>query len=233
MFTEIDPDLLLQAYREGIFPMAEHGDSAYFNFYRPHRRGLLPIADLHIPRRLKKTLRQHPFRITVDAAFETVIDACARTHPGTKRHNTWINPGIRDAFVALHEQGHAHSIECWHGKAFAGGIYGLKIGSVFCGESMVSLLTDASKVALVHLCARLWQGGFTALDAQFSNPHLEQFGLYEITQAQYEKIIAKDMNRPALWTGTLPPREERRLIEDYLGVKATAFDGMNGAPPKD
>lgn len=225
MFTEIDPDLLLQAYREGIFPMAEHGDSDYFNFYRPHKRGLLSIESLHIPRRLKKTLRQHPFRITVDEAFETVIDACARTHPGTKRHNTWINPGIRDAFVALHEQGHAHSVECWRGKAFAGGIYGLKIGGVFCGESMVSLLTDASKVALVHLCARLWRGGFTLLDTQFSNPHLEQFKIYEITQGQYEKKIRTDMNLSAEWIGTLSPRAEERLVEDYIDNLASASAG--------
>lgn len=206
--------------------MAEHGDSDYFNFYRPHRRGLLPIADLHIPRRLAKTLRQHPFRITVDEAFETVINACAKTHPGTKRHNTWINEGIRDAFIALHEQGHAHSVECWRGKAFVGGIYGLKIGSVFCGESMVSLLTDASKIALVHLCARLWRGGFTLLDAQFSNPHLEQFGLYEIPQGQYEKMIRMDMNKPASWTGTLLPRDEHQLLDDYLTVNATAVAGI-------
>ncbi len=198
--------------------MAEHGDSEYFNFYRPHKRGLLPIADLHIPRRLKKTLRQYPFRITVDEAFTTVIDACAKTHPGTKRHNTWINPGIRDAFIALHEQGHAHSIECWRGKAFAGGIYGVKIGSVFCGESMVSLLTDASKVALCHLTARLWRGGFTLFDAQFSNPHLEQFGLYEIPQGQYEKKIAIDMGKAAQWIGTLPTAQEKALIGDYAGV---------------
>lgn len=200
--------------------MAEHGDSDYFNFYRPHKRGLMPIADLHISRRLRKTVRQHPFRITVDDAFETVIDACAKTHPGTKRHNTWINHGIRDAFVALHEQGHAHSVECWRGKAFVGGIYGLKIGAVFCGESMVSLLTDASKVALCHLTARLWRGGFTMFDAQFSNPHLEQFGLYEMPQAQYEKIIRTNMNKPAQWIGTLSPRDEHLLMENYLGARA-------------
>ncbi len=218
MFTKIDPELLLQAYREGIFPMADSGDAAYFNFYRPHRRALLPIKALHIPRRLRKTLRQQLFRITADEAFETVIDSCAKTHPGTKRNNTWINRGIRDAFVALHEQGCAHSIECWHGKSFAGGIYGLKIGAVFCGESMVSLLTDASKVALCHLAARLWRGGFTVFDAQFTNPHLEQFGIHEITQGAYEKIIRADMNKPAVWTGTLSARAESDLIHDYIGA---------------
>lgn len=220
MYTEIDPDLLLQAYREGIFPMADSADSTYFNFYRPHRRGLLPIEGLHIPRRLKKTLRQMPFRITADEAFETVIDACAKTHEGSKRSNTWINRGIREAFVTLHEHGHAHSVECWRGKNFVGGIYGLKIGGVFCGESMVSFLTDASKIALVHMAARLWKGGFTVFDAQFTNPHLEQFGITEIPQGQYEKIIQKEMNRPAQWTGTLAPLQERQLLADYLMANA-------------
>jgi leucyl/phenylalanyl-tRNA--protein transferase len=220
VYTDIDPELLLHAYREGIFPMADSADSTYFNFYRPHRRGLLPIKDLHIPKRLQKTLRQMPFRITADEAFETVIDSCARTHAGTKRDKTWINKGIRDAFVALHEQGHTHSIECWRGKNFVGGIYGLKIGSVFCGESMVSLLTDSSKIALVHMAARLWKGGFTLFDAQFTNPHLEQFGIYEITQNAYEKKIRDDMNKPAHWTGTLTPTQEKLLLEDYLNNKS-------------
>lgn len=222
MFTDIDPELLLQAYREGIFPMAERADSAYFNFYRPHRRGILPIETLHIPRRLKKTLWQYPYKITVNTAFATVIDECAKTRGEGKRANTWINQGIRDAFIALHEQGHAHSIECWKGKNFAGGIYGLAIGSVFCGESMVSLETDASKIALVHLAARLWRGGFTILDAQFTNPHLEQFGLYEITQSAYEKIIRMDMNKQAEWTGTLSAAKEKQLLEDYLAINAAA-----------
>ena len=213
MYTDIEPDLLLQAYRQGIFPMADSADARYFNFYRPNRRGLLPIR-LHIPRRLKKTLRQQPYRVTVDTAFETVIDACAENRD--VRPSTWINRGIRDVFVRLHEQGHAHSIECWKGKKFAGGVYGLKIGAVFCGESMVSHETDTSKIALVHLGARLWKGGFTLLDAQFHNPHLEQFGLYEIMQGAYEKKIAADMNKPALWTGTLPPADELKLLEDYL-----------------
>lgn len=194
--------------------MADSADSLSFDFYRPVKRGLLPIADLHIPRRLKKTLRQYPYKVTVDTAFETVIDSCAAARD--VRPSTWINKPIRDVFVALHEMGHAHSVECWKGSKFAGGIYGLKIGSVFCGESMVSFETDASKIALIHLAARLWHGGFTILDAQFHNPHLEQFGLYEIPQSQYEKKIAIDMNRPATWTGTLSSTHERKLIENYL-----------------
>lgn len=216
MYTDIEPDILLQAYREGIFPMADSAQSLSFNFYRPVKRGLLPIDTLHVSRRLKKTLRQHPYKITVDTAFETVIDACAAMRD--VRPVTWINKPIRDVFVALHEKGHAHSIECWKGTKFAGSVYGLKLGAVFCGESMVSFETDASKIALVHLAARLWKGEFTLLDAQFHNPHLEQFGLYEIPQGVYEKKIAVDMNRPASWIGTLPPAKERDLINDYIGM---------------
>lgn len=195
--------------------MADSADNDEFDFYRPVLRGLLPIDTLHIPRRLLKTLRHSPFTVTVNTAFETVIDACAQKRK--KRPTTWINAPIRNIFAALHRAGHAHSVECWKDGRFAGGIYGLAIGGVFCGESMVSFETDASKVALVHLCARLWKGGFTVFDTQFTNPHLEQFGIYEIPQAAYEKIIAVEMEKPADFI--LRDETQERLLEEYLEMR--------------
>ncbi len=202
----------LSAYRDGIFPMADDGDDDIFHFYRPHDRALIPIDDLHIPKRLLRTLKQKPYRVTMDTAFETVIDHCASEHG-----KTWINHPIREAFVALHKAGYAHSIECWDSdNNFAGGLYGLAIGSVFCGESMVSTQTDASKIALIHLCALLSYSGFKLLDAQFRNPHLDQFGLYEIPQEDYEAqiktlmqenvILSKDIN-----AAITAYREQRQL----------------------
>lgn len=183
----------LAAYREGIFPMADDADDDIFHFYRPKDRALIPIADLHIPKRLLRTIKQNPYRVTMDTAFETVIDHCRSEHG-----KTWINAPIRDAFVAMHKAGHAHSVECWDAdNNFAGGLYGLAIGKVFCGESMVSTQTDASKIALVHLCALLWNSGFELLDAQFRNPHLDQFGLYEMPQEEYEERIGMLMSVPA------------------------------------
>lgn len=191
-------DILLDAYRIGVFPMAESAEDAAFAFYRPLLRGLLPIKDLHIPAKLLKTVKQAPYRITMDTAFEAVIDGCAASTP--KRGKTWINAPIRESFIDLHRQGHAHSIECWnHKDTLVGGLYGLAIGAVFCGESMFSIETDASKIALVHLCAVLWKAGFTVLDTQFINDHLLQFGAYEIPQEDYEAKIMTEMKKDTAW----------------------------------
>lgn len=185
---------VLDAYREGIFPMAEDSADQSFAFYKPHIRALLPIESLHIPSRLRKTLRQKPYRVTVDQAFEEIIDGCATSSPN--RTKTWINKPIRDIFVMLHEEGYAHSIECWtHDGKLAGGLYGVAIGAVFCGESMVSFEKDASKIALVHFCAMLKECGYTLLDSQFLNPHLVQFGAYEIPQEEYERLIKTEMKK--------------------------------------
>lgn len=181
----IGPEDLLQIYRLGCFPMANSADQRGFSIVEPKNRGLIPI-DLHIPKRLRRTIRHHPFEVRINTDFETVIRACA-----TARPETWINEDIEYLFICLHQMGYAHSVECWRGGQLVGGLYGLAIGGVFCGESMFSIETDASKTALVHLCARLKRGGFSVLDAQFHNPHLEQFGLYEVPQADYlEKLEA-------------------------------------------
>lgn len=191
--------MILDAYRMGIFPMADSAEEVHFNFYRPEQRGLLPIADLHVPKSLTKTINKNTYEIRINTAFTDIIDGCAMTVKGNKqgRNNTWINKPIRDVFIELHKRGYAHSVESWQGDTLAGGLYGLAIGAVFCGESMVSFKKDASKVALVHLAQRLNRNGFTLLDTQFINNHLKQFGAYEMPQAEYEILIKTEMGKLA------------------------------------
>lgn len=207
--------MILEAYREGIFPMADSADDEDFAFYRPHMRGLIPIIDLHIPSKLLKTIRKKKFTIHMDGAFEDVIDGCAAA-TNAKRETTWINRPIRDIFVMLHKEGRAHSIECrGQDGNLAGGLYGLAIGAVFCGESMFSVQRDASKVALAHLCALLWKCGFTVLDTQFINPHLLQFGAYEMPQEEYETLIQIEMNKDI----DLSRVDFDAVMEDYLAFR--------------
>ncbi len=177
----------MEAYRHGLFPMAYSAHSPYVNWICPDMRGQLSIPDLHIPRRLLHTLRRAPYEIRVDTAFDTVIGLCAEAAP--QRPETWINSGIEKVFCQLHQRGHAHSVECWQDDQLVGGIYGLAMGGAFFGESMFSRARDASKIALVHLCARLWQGGFVLLDTQFINNHLEQFDAYELPHREYKKDL--------------------------------------------
>jgi leucyl/phenylalanyl-tRNA--protein transferase len=207
-------DIILDAYREGIFPMAESAEDEGFAFYKPHMRGIIPIEELHIPTSLLKTLRRKKFIPTRNYAFEKVIEGCAAATD--KRSKTWINRPIRDIFMMLHREGNAHSIECWdEDRKLAGGLYGLALGSVFCGESMFSVKTDASKVALVALCALLWKSGFKILDTQFTNPHLLQFGTYEIPQEEYEERILTEMKKLALFdTGDL-----QNILDEYLSFR--------------
>ncbi len=209
---------VLDAYREGVFPMAESADDEAVAFYRPYMRGLIPIRDLHIPTKLLKEIRQGLYTVTLDKAFEDVIDGCARETP--KRSNTWINGPIRNIFIALHRAGHAHSVECWdeNGK-LVGGLYGLAIGKVFCGESMFSIKRSASKIALVHLCALLWKSGFTVLDTQFINPHLLQFGAYEMKQEDYEALINTEMDCDTSIADTT--NGFGNILNDYLAGRAT------------
>ncbi len=188
--------MILEAYRQGIFPMADSATSKFFHFYRPEQRGLLPIKNLHISKSLQKSLNKKKYNIRFDTAFSDVIDNCAKTNKTGERDNTWINPLIRDVFIKLHTLGHAHSVEAWSLQdELVGGLYGLSIGAVFCGESMFSTKTDASKIALVHLCAHLNQQGFTVLDTQYFNDHLKQFGAYEMPQEEYEALIQIEMNK--------------------------------------
>ncbi|MEO0549343.1 MAG: leucyl/phenylalanyl-tRNA--protein transferase [Pseudomonadota bacterium] len=180
-FTTSD---LLNCYRRGVFPMADSREDMRLFLMDPDRRGILPLDDFHVPRRLRKTIRQEPFKITVDQAFTRVMDACAEPHP--TRPVTWINTPILNLYAALHREGHAHSVECWSPDGeLVGGLYGVSLGAAFFGESMFSRATDASKIALVYLAGRLIAGGYQLLDAQFHNPHLEQFGLLEIPRDEF------------------------------------------------
>lgn len=192
--------------------MADDATSTYYNFYRPEMRGQLSITDLHIPKKLLKAIRKAPYEITIDQDFEGVIDGCAAERKGHK--GTWINACIRNVFIELHKMGYAHSVEARLDGKLVGGLYGMALGAVFCGESMFSTKTDASKIALVHLCARLSDGDFTVLDTQFTNEHLEQFGIYEIPQDEYEDLIKTEMKKSADFY--LQNKSEKELIENYL-----------------
>jgi leucyl/phenylalanyl-tRNA--protein transferase len=180
-------DDLLACYRRGVFPMAESREDEGFFIVDPEWRCLFPLDRFHVPRRLARTLRADRFSFTIDRDFAAVIDGCAE--PGPDREDTWINPDIRALYMALHAQGVAHSVEARIDGELAGGLYGVAIGGAFFGESMFSRATDASKAALVHLAARLRFGGFKLLDAQFSTPHLTQFGAQTIPRRIFQALL--------------------------------------------
>jgi len=191
----LTPDILLRAYAEGIFPMAERrADSALF-WVSPERRGIIPLERFHVPHRLARTVRSDCFEVKVDTAFTDVIGGCAG--PAPDRKESWINAEILSLYTALHQMGRAHSLECWRDGELVGGLYGVRLGGVFFGESMFSRVRDASKVALVHLVARLKAGGFALLDAQFLTEHLARFGAVEIPRADYLKRLRAAIIRPA------------------------------------
>ena len=171
---DITPDLLLRAYACGIFPMAESADDPALFWIEPERRGLIPLAAFHVSSRLARTVRADHFTVTVNTCFAGVIDGCAAPH--AERDNTWINARIRALYTALHQRGRCHSVEVWQADALVGGLYGVSLGRAFFGESMFHTVRDASKVALVHLVARLIAGGYTLLDTQFVTTKLASFG---------------------------------------------------------
>jgi leucyl/phenylalanyl-tRNA---protein transferase len=200
---EITPDLLLQAYRCGIFPMAETADDPALHWYEPKRRGILPLDGFHISRSLSKTVRSDHFEVVADRDFDAVIAACAETVPG--RENTWINATIRSLYRDLFDRQHCHTIEAYVNNVLAGGLYGVAIGGVFFGESMFHRETDASKVALVHLVARLKRGGYRLLDAQFVTDHLSTFGAIDIDKSLYHVLLAQALAAtPDQTTWSLP-----------------------------
>lgn len=168
--------------------MADHRDDEEIFWVEPKRRGIIPLDSFHVPRRLARTMRASTFTVTVDRAFEQVIDLCAAQ--ASDRPNTWINRSIEASYVALFREGHGHSVEVWDGDVLVGGLYGISIGGAFFGESMFSRATDASKIALVHLVMRLRAGGYRLLDTQFITAHLSQFGAIEVSRAAYRKLLA-------------------------------------------
>jgi leucyl/phenylalanyl-tRNA--protein transferase len=185
--TTITPQVLLKAYSVGVFPMAESADDPALYWIEPEERGVLPLDGFHVSHSLKKSVRHAGFEIRVDAAFEEVMRHCAEKTPD--RSETWINARILKLYAQLHKMGCCHSVETWRDGQLVGGLYGVRLGGVFFGESMFARATDASKVALVHLVARLNFGGFKLLDAQFLNSHLEQFGCVTIPKARYRPIL--------------------------------------------
>ena len=198
----LTPDILVRAYTAGVFPMAESADDTELFWVDPRRRGILPLDAFHVARRLRRVVRQRIFEIRCDNAFEDVIRACAEA--SEKRPNTWINDEIVGLYTALFTRGAAHSVESWRDGKLVGGLYGVSLGAAFFGESMFSAETDASKVALVHLVARLRLGGFRLLDTQFLTPHLARFGGIEISRRHYHRLLAEALPYRAVFSSTLP-----------------------------
>lgn len=187
----ITPDLLLQAYRAGVFPMAEHRDDPEVFWVDPRKRGVFPLDGFRISRSLAKTLKRDAYRVTLNTAFGDVIDSCA------DRSETWINHEIRTLYEELHYKGHAHSIEVWMQDRLVGGVYGVAVGGAFCGESMFSRERDTSKIALAWLIDLLRRTGFVLFDTQFLTHHLASLGAVEITRAEYRRYLAQALQVPA------------------------------------
>ena len=187
--SEITPEVLLRAYACGIFPMAESADDPTLFWVEPEMRGVIPLDGFRISSRLARTVRSDDFTVTVDTAFKAVIAGCAA--PAAGREDTWINKRIRELYGGLHRLGHCHSVEVWQDGDLAGGLYGVNLGRAFFGESMFHRVRDASKVALVHLVARLIAGGFELLDTQYVTEHLKSFGAVEIPRRRYTSLLDK------------------------------------------
>jgi len=193
--SEITPEVLLRAYACGIFPMAESADDPSLFWVEPEMRGVIPLDAFRIASRLARTVRTDAFTVTVDRAFKAVIAGCAAPQAG--RNDTWINQRIRDLYIGLHGLGHAHSVEVWKDGDLVGGLYGVSLGRAFFGESMFHRARDASKVALVHLVARLIIGGFELLDTQYVTEHLRSFGATEVPRRRYTALLDKALKGEA------------------------------------
>jgi len=198
----LTPEILLQAYAAGIFPMAESATDRELFWVDPVRRGILPLDRFHVSSRLRRTVRSGRFAIRCNSAFEAVMRGCAEST--SERPQTWINDEIISLYTALFNRGAAHCVECWANDTLVGGLYGVQLGAAFFGESMFSRATDASKVALIHLVARLRAGGFQLLDTQFVTEHLQRFGAIEIPRRDYHARLAAALRRQAHFGLTLP-----------------------------
>ena len=226
----LDPQLVLGAYSVGVFPMADSRDAASVYWVEPRRRAVLPLDGFQLSRSLRKTIAADRFQVTVDTAFERIVQLCAESVEG--RPETWINDGIERVFQTLHAMGFAHSVECWDGGKLVGGLYGLSLGRAFFGESMVSRATDASKVALAHLVARLRAGGFTLLDCQFQTSHLASLGAIEIDRADYVASLGASFEGAlgaSAAAGVASAGDFRAL--DRLAGKASATGAVSGPVP--
>jgi leucyl/phenylalanyl-tRNA--protein transferase len=213
--VDVTADLVLRAYRHGLFPMAEGRAGDKLFWLDPIKRGILPLDGFHLSRRLLRTVLSDVFTVTVDTNFAGTIAGCATPLPD--RTDTWINPQIERLFTELFRMGHAHSVETWQDSSLVGGLYGVALGGVFFGESMFSFARDASKVALVHLAARLRLGGFQLLDTQFVTPHLAQFGAAEIPRDRYKQLLADAVDVPAVWLTNPEPQALTAAICELAG----------------
>lgn len=202
-------DDLITCYQRGVFPMADAREDESIFLIDPERRGVLPLDGVHLSRRLARTVRSDVFEVRIDSAFDAVVEACATARPG--RLETWINAPIQQLYGELFARGLAHSVECWRDGEMVGGLYGVSLGAAFFGESMFSTQRDASKVALIHLVARLRVGGFKLLDTQFITDHLIQFGAVEISRAEYRRRLAR------AWPGDA----------DFYGLSTTGATGAD------
>ena len=216
--AEITPEVLLRAYAVGIFPMAENADDPTLFWVEPERRGVIPLEGFHVPSRLARTVRSGEFTVTANRAFDDVMARCAASVPD--RRETWINARIRTLYGALHRMGHGHSIEAWQDGKLVGGLYGVSLGAAFFGESMFHESRDASKVALVHLVARLMRSGFRLLDTQYVTDHLKTFGAMEVPRKRYRTMLdeatARDASVEQLIAGELSGERALEIIASRL-----------------
>ncbi|MEM7214233.1 MAG: leucyl/phenylalanyl-tRNA--protein transferase [Pseudomonadota bacterium] len=213
---EITPQVLLKAYACGIFPMAESEEDPGMFWVEPEMRGILPLESFHIPRSLKKTLRKNPFEIRFDSAFDAVVGACAQYDETRKQ--TWINQRIKELYGELHKMGHAHSFEAWSGGKLVGGLYGVRLGRAFFGESMFSRMTDASKVALVHLVYEMRKSGFALLDTQFTTDHLERFGVVEIHRDEYQEMLEDALQDEAYFSPQVGGATSESILQFFSQI---------------
>jgi len=223
----LDPQLVLGAYAVGVFPMADARDADEVYWVEPRRRAVLPLDGFRLSRSLRKTIAVDRFRVTADRAFGEILQLCAQSVEN--RPETWINGSIERVFLQLHAMGFAHSVECWDGDRLVGGLYGLALGRAFFGESMVSRATDASKVALAWLVARLRAGGFTLLDCQFQTPHLQTLGAVEIDRADYVALLSGALEG-AVGASSAAGASSRRAAGDFFALEAAAAgaEGVSG-----
>lgn len=212
---EITPQVLLKAYTCGIFPMAESADDPQLYWIEPQARGVLPLDGVEIPKRLQRTIRQQPYEVRVDTDFDGVITGCAASRPG--RRTTWINDRIRKLYRELHRLGYCHTVEAWKDGRLVGGLYGVALGGAFFGESMFSEMRDASKIALVYLCARLIHGGFVMLDTQFVTDHLRQFGTIEVERNEFHSQLERALRTDGDFFRLEREPDPGRVLDVVLG----------------
>lgn len=212
----LTPELMLGAYAVGLFPMAANAEDTELQWYDPDPRGIIPVEGFHLPRRLQRTVLSDKFSVTVNQDFAGVMQGCATPAPG--REETWINQEIFTLFCALHKMGYAHSVECRLNGELVGGLYGVALGGAFFGESMFSRVTDASKVALVHLVARLRLCGFSVLDTQFGTDHLARFGGVEIPAQDYKATLERAVQMLPCWRDTVPDDVIKAEIKAMRGA---------------